>query len=49
MDDIYCLKCKKRTTTKKIEKTISKNKRPLLKGICAICGKKKSVFLKKAF
>jgi len=41
----YCLKCKTKTENKdeKTEKT--KNNRIMLKSICAICGKRKSMFL----
>ncbi|GIY97136.1 DUF5679 domain-containing protein [Caerostris extrusa] len=36
--DIYCVKCKSHTETKDINQTVSKNNRPMLKGICVQCG-----------
>lgn len=44
---IYCLKCKTHTDTKNVEIAVTKNNRPMSKGICTICGSKKSSFLKK--
>lgn len=44
---IYCLKCKNHTETKDIKNAMSKNNRPMMKGICLNCGSKKSVFLGK--
>ncbi|GIY77727.1 DUF5679 domain-containing protein [Caerostris darwini] len=35
---IYCVKCKSHTETKDINQTVSKNNRPMLKGICVQCG-----------
>jgi len=43
---IYCLKCKKKTDTKDEHKTVSKNGRSMIKGTCAVCGSKKSEFVK---
>ncbi|GIY22504.1 DUF5679 domain-containing protein [Caerostris darwini] len=42
---IYCVKCKSHTETKDINQTVSKNNRPMLKGICVQCGSKKCRFL----
>ncbi|GBM31765.1 hypothetical protein AVEN_56878-1 [Araneus ventricosus] len=42
---IYCLKCKKKTETKDMKETATKNNRPILKGICINCGSKKNRFL----
>ena len=42
---IYCVKCKKKTETASIARVMSKNNRPMLKGICTVCGKKKSLFV----
>ena len=39
---IYCVKCKARTETKDVQNVLSANKRPMLKGICAVCGKIKT-------
>lgn len=44
---MYCLKCKTHTDTKDIYETTSKNNRLMKKGICSVCGSKKSVFLGK--
>lgn len=44
---IYCLKCKKKTETLDQHNVVSKNGRPMTKGICAVCGSKKSEFIKK--
>lgn len=44
--NMYCFKCKQKTETKDIRETTTINGRPIAKGICAICGTKKSVFLK---
>jgi Domain of unknown function (DUF5679)/Phospholipase A2-like domain len=43
---MYCLKCKQKTESKNITKVISKNNRIMLKGICVVCGCKKSAFTK---
>ncbi|GIY65909.1 uncharacterized protein CDAR_317341 [Caerostris darwini] len=42
---IYCVKCKSHTETKDMNQTVSKNNRPMLKGICVQCGSKKCCFL----
>lgn len=42
---MYCLKCKKHTESKDTIESVSKNKRPILKGICTICNSKKNRFL----
>ena len=43
--DIYCLKCKTRTDTKNVEKVTTKNNRNMIKGVCVVCGCKKSKFI----
>ena len=43
--DIYCLKCKRKTTTLNLIKSIIKNNRSILKGTCEICGTKKNQFI----
>ncbi len=43
----YCLKCRTKTENKDETKEKTKNNRIMLKSICAICGRKKSMFLKK--
>ena len=41
----YCLKCKKKTETIDQLETKSSNGRNMVKGICSVCGTKKSVFV----
>ena len=45
MVEIYCLKCRKFTETKNVEKVQTFNNRQLLQGICVVCGMKKSKFI----
>ena len=42
---LYCVKCKTKTETAGITRVVSKNNRPMLKGICTICGRKKASFV----
>ena len=42
---IYCLKCKQKTETIDYLEMKSSNGRNMIKGICSICGSKKSVFV----
>ena len=42
---IYCLKCKQKTETIDYLEMKSSNGRNMIKGICSICGTKKSVFV----
>jgi len=41
----YCVKCKTKTQTTSIMRVMSKNNRPMLKGICTVCGTKKASFV----
>ena len=41
----YCVKCKKKTETNNNTRVMSKNNRPMLKGLCAFCGMKKASFV----
>ncbi len=43
----YCLKCKTKTENKDEMTEKTKNNRMMLKSICAICSRKKSMFLKR--
>lgn len=43
---MYCVKCKQKTDTVNISHVVSKNNRQMMKGICAVCGSKKSMFVK---
>lgn len=45
--EIYCVKCKTKTSTKSITEATSKNGRSMLKGVCDVCGAKKSSFIAK--
>jgi hypothetical protein len=45
---IYCLVCKKKTATKVETSRTSKNGKAMKGGTCAVCGKNKCVFVKKA-
>ena len=46
--EMYCLKCKKKKTTKNIDPEISStsNAKSMILWKCAICGSKKSRFIK---
>ena len=46
--NIYCVKCKKKTSTLNLIESVTKNKRPIFKGICEICGTKKNQFMSKS-
>ena len=43
---MYCVKCKRHTGTKNIERVISKNNRNMLRGTCEECGTTKTQFVK---
>jgi len=43
---MYCVKCKRKTETKDTRNVISKNNRPMLRGICVVCGTTKTQFVK---
>src|SRR5277367_1178057 len=45
---MYCVKCKKKTETIDIIQVTTKNNRSVLKGICSVCGSKKSSFIRSA-
>lgn len=45
---MYCVKCKKKTETIDIIQVTTKNNRSMLKGICTMCGSKKSSFIRSA-
>ena len=45
---MYCLKCRKITDTVSKQNVISKNGRPMLRGLCSVCGKTKTQFVKMA-
>ena len=42
---IYCLKCKTKTETNSTIQSKTKNNRDVVKGVCSVCGKNKSVFV----
>lgn len=41
----YCVKCRKKTNTTNETSTKTKNNRPILQGICIVCGSRKSAFI----
>ena len=43
---IYCLRCKAKTETNNAIPSRSKNNRNVVKGVCSVCGKNKSVFVR---
>jgi hypothetical protein len=43
---MYCVKCKKSTLTEDVQKVVNKNGRPMLRGICIVCRKIKTQFVK---
>ncbi len=45
---MYCVKCRKVTETLDIETTTSRNGRSMKRGLCAICGRVKTQFVKAA-
>ena len=47
MMNTYCLKCKKQTKDLNSKGFITKNKKYIVKSICAICKSKKSKFVSK--
>jgi len=46
--EMYCVKCKVETETKDIQNVTSKNGRPMLRGVCVVCGGTKTQFVKAA-
>jgi hypothetical protein len=46
--DIYCVKCKRKTSTLNLIESVTKNNRSILKGTCEICGTKKNQFTSKS-
>ena len=42
---IYCLKCKTKTETNSTIQSKTKNNKDIVKGVCSVCGKNKSVFV----
>ena len=41
----YCVKCKRHTSTNNVQVVKTKNAKHLAKGICSVCGSKKSRFV----
>ena len=48
MDQMYCVKCRRRTETRDIQNVDSKNGKPMLRGVCVECGTTKTQFVKKS-
>ena len=45
-NNMSCVKCKSRTETRDIQNVVSKNNRPMLRGVCVVCGTIKTQFVK---
>ena len=45
---MYCVKCKKHTETEAVQNVMSNNGRHMLRGVCSVCGKIKTQFVKAA-
>lgn len=43
---MYCVKCKLKTETNNVQHVMSKNRRPMKRGVCGICGSVKTQFTK---
>ena len=43
---MYCVKCKRKTETRDIRNAVSKHNRPMLRGVCVVCGTTKTQFVK---
>ena len=43
---MYCVKCKKHTETINIQPFTARNGRLMQRGICSVCGKTKTKFVK---
>jgi len=43
---MYCVKCRKQTETKDMQNSVSKNERPMIRGVCTVCGTTKTQFVK---
>ena len=46
MVELYCVKCKAKTSTSGIQNATSKNGRSMLRGQCTVCGTMKTQFVK---
>jgi len=42
---MYCVKCKSKTNTTNEEKIVTKNNRNMIRGVCDVCGSKKTTFI----
>ena len=42
---MYCVKCKRKTDTLNLQHAVSKNNNKMLRGICSVCGSRKSQFV----
>ena len=45
---MYCVKCKKQTETRDVQNAVANNGRSMLRGVCVVCGKTKTQFVKGA-
>ena len=44
---MYCVKCRKHTETDNVQTVTTKNGRSMQRGVCTVCGKTKTQFVKK--
>ena len=42
---MYCLRCKRKTESNNVSEALTKNNRKMLKGVCVVCGSRKSQFI----
>lgn len=45
---IHCVKCRTKTETNNEHMVTTKNNRPMIKGTCVICGRKRASFVKRS-
>ena len=43
---LFCVKCRKKTESKDLKQSTTKNNLPIMKGVCVICGTQKNEFIK---
>ena len=42
---MYCVKCKTKTEIQNLQHAVSKNNRKMMRGICSVCGLRKTQFI----
>ena len=43
--NLYCVKCRRKTGTSDLRDSVSKNGKPMLRGVCVVCGTTKTRFV----